>query len=1101
MDRGLFVHASDRLEELAEALATVLRRDRLPPLVDEVVLVPTQGLARWLKLQLATHAGIAGGLRLPFPGAFLQQLAGADTGAAAGAFAPEVLQFRIWRLLADPALAAALGPARRYVADDPDDRKHYQLASRLAAAFDDYQLYRPELLPQWAAGGPAGPGEHAAWQARLWRELLHDAGLADPARDAARRRSAGDAPTLFPFDPPSRPPADHVHRITSLQRRLADPAAAAALLPPRLSVFGASTLPPAFVPLLAAAAAHVPVHLFVPEPGVLRANERAGGPGNPLFLRLGAEARDFAAELADAAADHRGRVHRFVLPRLARRDLAAPTTLLARLQHDLAHDLDGSADRLQLRAADDSVRVHDCHSPQRELEVVRDQILAAFAGDRTLQPHDVVVLVPDVERYAPFAHAVFGPVREHLPFHVADKSPASDLPLCASTIAMLELARDRLAAHDVLHLLDEPAVQRRFRILPGDLPYLRQRCDAAGIRWGLDGAWRERSCRLPAFDDNAWLPGLERLLLGAATGPVDDLVLGRLPVADATAGREDLLLRFLGFARTLFQHLDGLVRPQPVANWADRVDALVAAMHAPAGADDDAAVAALRTATTRLREAAAAAAFVQPVHPVALQDWLLDSLRRTPGPRGFLAGAVTVAALLPMRAVPARCVFVCGLDDQSFPRRDRPLPFDLIAADPRRGDRSARADDRQLFLDVLLAARDRLHLCLVGRSQKDDSPCAPSAVVVELLDQIDRCCHAPPGCATPRDAVVVRHPLQPWSERYRTGDDARLFTFTRADLEVRGEPGPEPAWAAGPPPSAEGSLPAELTLDDLLSFWWHPCRWFLQHVVRLRVRSDDDVDEPYEPFAVDPLRRWQLQSGTVQRALRGDPPPADAVAHMRATGLLPVGGLGAAAFADVDDETQCFLTTLRAAGPLQRRPLAVAVDGVTVRGELAGVAADALVYARIARLKPKDHLRAWIQHVLASVARTGGDADWPDTTRIVAKDQVLVLQPLPAEVARAQLTLLLQGRRDGAREPLPFAENASREYGHRLHRDGDDDAALRAARNAWEPAQPGDPWRGDAEDQDLHLCWRGRDLMATPGFAALAKALWRTIHGYSRKVS
>lgn len=1096
MARGLFVHTSTRLEELAEALATVLQRDPLPPLADDTIVVPSQGLARWLKQQLAERFGIAAGLSLPFPGAFLRLLGAPARGTAPDPFDPDVLPFRIWRLLADAGLAASFGPAVAYVADDPDDRKRFQLCTRIAGVLDDYQLYRPELLPRWAGGDDSQElGTHAGWQARLWRALLHDAGLEAPApRSATRRRRAAGPGGSLPFAEPQQeaPAAGSAHRVTLLQQQLADPATATALLPPRLCVFGASTLPPAFVRLLAAASAHVPVHVFVPQPSSAGAGE---GSGNALLRRFGAQAHAFAEELADAAQLAAGTgFHHFHLAAMAGRDEGAePRSLLACLQRDVAAGRDVAA--FALRADDDSLRVHDCHSPQRELEVVRDQILAAFDADATLQPHDVLVLVPDIDRYAPFAHAVFGPVAEHLPFQVADKSPASELPLCASVFAVLQLARERLQVHDVLRLLDEPSVQRRFRIFAGDLPWLRQRCEAAGIRWGLDGASRERTCRVPAFDENAWLPGLDRLLLGVATGPCDDLVLGALPVADATASREELLVRFVHFAHTLFAQLDGLTRPQPLPVWADRVDALVAAMHEPGGADDDAALEHLRDATARLRRLVEQASFSAPVHPIVLQDWLRLSLRQGSGARGFLAGAVTVAALLPMRAVPVRCLFVCGLDDASFPRRDHPVAFDLIAAHAVRGDRSARSDDRQMFLDVLMAARERLHLTFVGRSQKDDSECAPSVVLNELLDQIDRTCTPPRSCERARDAVLVRHALQPWSKTYRSGCDARLFTFTRADLEVSSGPVAEAPWFTTPVSPPAPLAAAELSVQTLSEFWWHPCRYFLRHVARIRLPKDDDRDDSTEPFAVGGLDRWRLQDELVRRELRGEPPRRMPAAHMRATGLLPVGGLGEAAFIDVDDETQRFLAELRGQGNLQRRAVAVTVDGITVRGDVPGVGPNALVYGRLANIKPKDRLRAWLHHVLAAVARADGAAAWPDASRVITRNKTLVLRPLSPDDAREQLALLVNGCRRGITEPLPFFEWSSHEFGKRIHDGKDVDAALRAARAKWAPLAP-DTWDGgDSEEPDIHLCWRGRDPFAGEQFAELASALWGAVYG------
>ncbi len=775
--------------------------------------------------------------------------------------------------------------------------------------------------------------------------------------------------------------------------------------------------------------------------------------------------------------------------------------MLQRLQQDIAElrvrgeGRTGASALLPIDPADDSLRVHSCHSAQRELEVVRDQILAAFAADPTLEPHDVLVLVPDIETYAPFAHAVFGPVHEHLPFHVADKNPTADLPLCTTLFAVLQLAQERLEVHDVLHVLEHPAVQRRFRILPSELPAIRSRCERAGIRWGLDGEARHRQFHVPPFEANSWEQGLERLLLGVATGPVDDLVCGVLPAADATSSRDDLLVRFLHFVHTLFGQLQKLQQPRAAAQWADRLEALLTDLFAPDEPEDEQAIARVRQALASLRTTTAAARCTLPLHRVALRDWLAQSLQQQTSPRGFLAGAVTVAALQPMRAVPVRHLFVCGLDDAAFPRRDRPAPFDLVATDRRPGDRSARLDDRQMFLDVLLAARQRLHLTYIGRSQKDDSECAPSVVVSELLDWLDRSC-ARHGERKPRDLVLVQHPLQPWSERYRDGDDPRLFTYSRAELTPGAAMAAEPAWF-----TTELEPPAELLadpipLDRLLDFWSHPSRFFLRQVAHLRLPREEEAEPTTEPFAVQALDRWRLQSESVERDLRGAPPPHDALAHMRGTGQLPVGGVGEAAFHDVRDEVDVFLAAIHQHGKTGERTLDVRVAGTRVCGTIPGVGAEAIVWARIAKVKPKDRLRAFVLHAFAAAARHADPAAaWPGTTIVQGKHERLRYQPLSADEARRFTELLLEGYRQGLAAPLPVFENSSFALGEALHKGKPLELGLRAAAGKWGP-QSGAAWlRGDGEDHDIDLCWRGRDPLATPEFRTWAERLWREILG------
>ena len=331
---ALLVYASHRLEDLFRALVQNLTAEPLPPLENETILVPGQGLARWLQLRLASQLGIAAGLRLPFFGAFLQELCNANTGGPGRGgpvpsdpvpshpvpshpvpshqvdrFARDVLVWRLWRLLGQATLREELGPAAAYCREDPDGQKRFQLCMRLASCFDDYQLYRDDVLLGFARGDDGkNLGPHAVWQSHLWRALLQDADFqlpkTPPRKQQERTRDTGG--WLFPELAGARATEDRAvaapaHRLEQLRRLWADPARARAMLPRRLSVFGAGTLPPAFVRLLQQAAAFVPVHLYVPQPTphyVGDARRPAAGE-NALLARLGAESRELADLLID----------------------------------------------------------------------------------------------------------------------------------------------------------------------------------------------------------------------------------------------------------------------------------------------------------------------------------------------------------------------------------------------------------------------------------------------------------------------------------------------------------------------------------------------------------------------------------------------------------------------------------------------------------------------------------------------------------------------------------------------------------------------------------------------------------------------------------
>ncbi|MFK7743306.1 MAG: exodeoxyribonuclease V subunit gamma [Planctomycetota bacterium] len=1219
---GFTIVTSYRLEALLDQLCEQLTHAPADPLQSETIVVPGQGVARWLELQLAQKLGITAGIDMPFLGAFLHELTGAraDTGADADAnanaastgesFRREVLVWRIWRLLTEQP--DAFGAASDYCRNDVDGQKRLQLCERLASCFDDYQLYREDLLRDFAAGQDHKRlSQHAPWQAALWRALLKDAGLelprsksntghANRRRTSQRARKQQEAtPFLFAemaddadVDDAARqtdamphghagdaPTSDGAHRIAHLCQQLeaADADWIARHLPPtRLTVFGVTTMPPAFLDVLHRIAAHVPVLLYAPQPtamfiGHIRGRKPQAG-DNGLLTRFGHESREFADMLLDLEDPQPGRAmtERLDLDDAFDESLAeahddARPNLLRCLQQDVvaAVDRDGSdpdTPRLRLDKSDESLRVHDCHGPQRELEVVRDQILRAFETDPSLRAHDVMVLVPDIDRYAPYAHAVFGPVQHAIPFHVADRHPAREQPLCRTLLAVLDLAQSRLTLAEALHLLESPAVQRRFGLFASDVPVLRHLCQKASIRWGLDGETRSARFDLPAFEDNSWRQGLDRLVLGTLTGPTDTLVHGRLPVGDTTETRSELVARFVTFANTLFAQIAALRTSLPLIDWADRIDACLAALFAADGIDEEAAAQHVRAATAAMRGHAANAGHHEAITPPVLRASLDEALASGAGSRGFLGGSVTIAAMLPMRAVPARCLFVCGLDDESFPRRDRQNPFDLIACKPRPGDRSRRLDDRQLFLDLLLAARDRLHLTFAGRSAKDNAVRAPSVVLSELFEHIDRTCISPDRRPAHR-LVVVAHPLQPWSTRYRQAGertakrrrpashdaaanrseqlarDPRLFTYAQlpdqgnAAAAARHEPlpwCPEGVDVLAAPAQEDGN---RLLLDDLLQFWWNPSRAFLREAMRIRVRNEDDSEEADEPFALDGLTRYQIQDDTVRRAqqvvrraqqdvrraqqvVRSATGPEsetavavrdeDALALVRAQGLLPVGAHGDTTWHALQAETETLMEHARRFATSESRDVEFTLAGTELVGTIDGVRAEEITYLRVSRIKPKDRLRAWLLHLVAAIQRdtprpatapqeTNAQQPWPTTTQLFGNNSSERFVEVTPSDARAWLAELLHWRRVGLTRPLAFFEGASHELARRLTIRRSPEEALRGARGKFWHKPGGEPWQYDMNDATVALCMRDRDPFAAGEDSEaylLAQTIW-----------
>ncbi len=95
------VHASNRMESLAEWLAEDMSEQPAEPLDAERVVVPHRLLDEWLRLELATRLGVAAHLRIELPAEFAWSVMreAIPNLPVESAFEPDLLRWRIFDLL------------------------------------------------------------------------------------------------------------------------------------------------------------------------------------------------------------------------------------------------------------------------------------------------------------------------------------------------------------------------------------------------------------------------------------------------------------------------------------------------------------------------------------------------------------------------------------------------------------------------------------------------------------------------------------------------------------------------------------------------------------------------------------------------------------------------------------------------------------------------------------------------------------------------------------------------------------------------------------------------------------------------------------------
>jgi exodeoxyribonuclease V gamma subunit len=1100
----LHIHRAERADALIEALGRLLAEPLADPFAPDVIAVPTRGMERWLTQRMSASLGatpgrsdgICANVEFPFP----RRLAG-DAVAAASGIDPELdpwlPQRAVWPLLEvvgecleEPwlrSLARHLGPE-----DDAAKRaRRFATVRHLAELFDRYALHRPAMVCGWARGEVDVPAE-AAWQAELWRRLRERLGTPSPAE------------RLEP----------------ACERLRSEPSLLA--LPERISLFGLTRLPAGHLAVLRALAAGREVHVFLLHPSpalwekigerppvVRRAEDTTASlPDNRLLASWGQDAREM--QLVLGTHEHVDHHHPIEL---------AEDTLLGRIQADVRADRsppgiplpDAPDARPRLDPRDRSIQIHACHGRARQVEVLRDAILHLLEEDDTLQPRDVIVMCPDIETFAPLIQATFGagetieddelePLADELRptdlrVRLADRSLRQTNPVLGVVAQLLDLASRRLTASDVLDLADREPVRRRFRLEDEDLARIRDWVADSGIRWGLDAEHR-RPYKLQDLAAGTWKAGLDRVLVGVTmTEEGHRLFEGVLPVDDVESLAIDLAGRLAELVDRLQDAVDVFDTAKPVREWAEVIATAADTLTATSQRDAWQRAQLERILDDVVREAAGGAVALT-LHEV--RALLAERLQGRPTRANFRTGHLTICTLVPMRSVPHRVVCLLGLDDAAFPRKAPRDGDDIMLLDPHVGDRDPRPEDRQMLLDALMAASDRLIVTYAGNDVRTNTPRPPAVPVGELLDVIERTVQ---GDA--RRQVLVRHPLQPFDPRnFSPGvlGGERAWSFNRVTLDgARAMQGDR----AEPLPFLTGPLPPEpspvVELEDVVNFVRHPVKAFLRQRLGFSVATyADEVDDAL-PIDLDNLESWQIGQRMLDARLAGATADA-AVSAELARGALPPGNLSGPVIEKLQPQVEQIVQHAAALLPGATEPGSVDVrvalpGGRRLSGTVPGVYGTLLRSVTYSRVSPRHRLMTWVRFLALTAAHPDREFEAATVGRAVFGSAprgttvtVVRLSRMDPGLALRHLGALVELFDEGLREPLPIACKSSAAYAEAL-RNGSD--PTKAATGEWDG-----PWNfaGEGEDLEHQLAFGGvlpfDELLGGTAFDAYARRLW-----------
>jgi len=1037
--KNITLHQSNKTEVLLDCLIEILNNPLSNPFAPETIVVQSKGMERWISLKVAERLGCCANIRFPFPNAIVRSLFDylmpdlnhSNDIDNVSAFDMDLMTWKLMRSIPKFLDQASFSSLTNYLKDDAiKDLKQIQLCERIADTFEQYIIYRPDLIADWEKGGE----EH--WQAVLWRFLTtnvsdyHQSQLGEMA----------------------------IKRLLNPPPHLSQPFAE------RICVFGISTLPVFHIQLLMALSQLCPVHIFVLNPsqeywGEIRSKremikihmkENADETdlyleeGHPLLASMGKMGRDFLNILYGYMDDHRIQMNF--------NDQFEPISsenLLTHIQSQMFELQAPSHSNIKIDQSDQSIHIHSCHSPMREVEILFDQLRHMFESDPSLEPRDILVMTPDIETYAPLIQAVF----EHpdhkktIPYSISDRNLRKENQIMDTFFMILDLVGSRLEATAMLATLECPAVARKFDISHDDMPLIIHWLEKTRLRWGQSGKHRTRF-GMAEYPENTWQNSLDRLLLGYAISDDEEPFCHILPFDEIEGQNASIVGHLAQWAATVFKYVHLLDTSRTLLDWMKVLNNLIDDCFLP-HEEEDIQVVTIRKALHRIEKISLYLnndpnhCETSSIHFTAIK-WYLSHILEKPGSYlGFLSGHVTCCAMLPMRAIPFKVICMIGLNDSDYPRRDRSPNFNMIAQNPRLGDRSLRNDDRYIFLEAILSARKRLYMSYVGQSIADNSSRPPSVLISELLDYLDE--HFLFASGNARESLITYHRLQAFHSAY-FDNQSKLVSYSQdncdAAVKISERSNDRHVPFISRPITDE--IETNVHISELLDFYKHPIPYFFNNRLGIFLNERIQTFERREPFDLAGLDLYGLKVDLLEKMLANND-PYKLLAQIRARGVLPLGQMGRLNYYEVIEGLSALVEGIRPLVQGAKPVLSVdlTVDQFRIYGNINNLFEKGLVLYRPAITKAEDFIACWINHLILN------DLHGSQKSYFAGTDGIYQLSPV--NNPQVILSDLLQKYQTGLCMPIHFFPKSSFAFADSLLNGKSETEAIFDAQNQWRP--------------------------------------------------
>jgi exodeoxyribonuclease V gamma subunit len=831
MSIQLFV--SNALPKLAAQMASDLKQNKTNVFAPEQIITQTEGMNNWLKIRLSEHLGIAANLVFGKPSDLISKIYYLLGGFSKPILGVDYIKWNLYHILSEQVFKDKFSGIAKYYSGN--DVKQIALASKLADLFDQYQIYRPEIIEQWSRTELVNVVDD--FQEYLWVRLQEIV-----------NKSMLDKTNIIQ------------EIIEHLKQEEKQELLKSSL--PHIQFFGIAVITPFYLNLFNELAKHIDIRFYLLNPAptmywledksekeiarfvqkfpkIKRENNTFGTQGNELLNSWGTIIKDsFSLLFQDE-----------MYINSYNDDLAEepsePVSLLQKIQYDIFNNADREV-RVELNESDlsdGSVQINACYTIVREVEVLYNYLVDLVEHrNNDYSPRDFVVMASDIDTYAPYILAVFDNAPYRFPYTIADEHINVGNSIFNAIEQILSLQLEAFKTEDIMVLFESKYIRERFGIQ--DVSLIRRAIEAANIRFGQRGN-KENGTHVLSWDY-----GLKRILYGICISgeTIVDIDGETLIPLDAFEGSDTYdLIRFWYFMQELERTLLKRNTAMSVVDWGKYIQELVEDLVFQSSEQEDDDYHRLIQYLERLSSFEEISA--EPISFDVFRHSFLEVLNTETKAKSFASAGITFCSLIPMRSIPFKVVAMLGMNFDKFPRKENEPSFNLIEQKKRKGDRNVKDNDKHLFLETILSAEQNFYVSYIGRSAKDAVPIPPSSLVDELIEYIVQGVNKTDKNLY--EQIVSVHPLQGFSQKYFNGSGLKTYlsdaNYASKDADAKAES------------SALELNFDEIALSELLNFIKDPIKFYFNKRLGIYYREESILLPDTEVFDFDALSNWKIK--------------------------------------------------------------------------------------------------------------------------------------------------------------------------------------------------------------------------------------------------